>query len=66
MERTEKKLTSLLRDKKLIKDLSSNDFEKSLQKYNKLVRDGLTKPRGYNIQSIDDAQINLMTFNSSI
>lgn len=65
MSKTEKELTELkknlkgvCRDKKTLEN-----FEKSAKEFQSLIDNGLTKSRGYNLETIEDSRCNAFTFN---
>lgn len=41
------------------------EFEKSSQKFNDMVKEGVIKPRGYTLQTVEDTSIT-MAFNMSL
>jgi len=41
------------------------EFEKSSQKFDDMVKKGVTKPRGYTLQTVEDSSVT-MVFNMSI
>lgn len=62
MSTIEKELLDILANEKEVPGIeinSLNELEKSVKKYQELVENGVTKPRGYNLLTIDE---NVQTF----
>lgn len=63
---TEKQLRSLLENSKKSDSFNNEavkEFEKSVKDFQKLIADGVTKPRGYNLLTIEDRNP-ILEFNS--
>lgn len=45
---------------------STSGFEESLKKFKKMVKDGIVKPRGYNLQSVENMHQNTNSFNMNV
>lgn len=65
METVEKKLSKLIRQetKKMSNDTCLKELEKSTKEFQKLIDEGVTKPRGYNLQTIEDSCNSSIQFN---
>jgi ribosomal protein S20 len=65
MKTIEKEFLSTLKTqtKKFSQDESLKDLEKSLVSFDDMVKKGLVKKRGYNLQSIEDAHKPSMCYN---
>ncbi|WP_308744719.1 hypothetical protein [uncultured Bacteroides sp.] len=67
MGTVEKKLSELIKQekKKLSNDACLKELEKSTKEFQKLIDDGIVKPRGYNLQTIEDSYNSSIQFNMS-
>ena len=64
MGKSEKELRAIIKNRKRAVHDNEKMFEQSITAFNNLLKNGLAKPRGYNLESIEERGTRTMAFNA--